>query len=93
MAEPALVLVTRSDPNPAAKPTLAFQVAGEVLTERAFTEKYKIVSAGSLSAWGQHTNLVGQQSEHRLVDQAVGLILIEPQSKPKAQSATWGRRQ
>ncbi|HXO25835.1 MAG TPA: hypothetical protein VOA80_00680 [Thermoanaerobaculia bacterium] len=90
MPEVALALVTRSDPNPAGKSTLAFQVAGEVLTEKDFAEKYRIVSVGGLSPWTEHTNHVGvgQQVEHRLVDQAVGLVLIEP---VPASGATWGR--
>ncbi|HVR12084.1 MAG TPA: hypothetical protein VMW75_28845 [Thermoanaerobaculia bacterium] len=89
MAEPALVLVTRNDPNPAAKPTLAFQVGGEVLKEKDFTEKYTIVSVGDLTSWSSHTS--GKAGEHLLIDQAVGLVLIEQKSTPKKQRATWGR--
>lgn len=86
MAEPALALVVRSDPSPHGNPTLAFQVAGETLTEKEFTEKYRIVSVGGLTPWSSHSHSPGPPAMGFEVDQAVGLILVEQLA---VSGATW----
>jgi hypothetical protein len=76
MATIAIAFLVRSDKEPrTGTPTLSFQVAGQTLTEEDFNKKYAVVSVGGLTTWSRHD--LGQHTERLLVDEAVGLVLIE----------------
>lgn len=82
MPQLAIAFVVRSAQQPrTGTPTLAFQVAGETLTEEDFAKKYTVVSVGGLTTWSSSDP--GQHTGEHLVDQAVGLILIEQRNQRK----------